>query len=422
MIAAGVLVPGSRLLIRDVGVNWTRTGFLRILRRMQGIVLGDLEDETGELIAAEPVSDLDVAARRAGGHDRRGRGGAARDRRAAARRAARLLRRGRDGRARRAGAARQGVRPHRRGRRRPARPRRRHRGQPRRLRRARHRRPARRHDRRATATTAWRCSARSPASPRARASRSSGWRRPRSPTRRSSRTCARLCSSRSTAPPAPASRPSPARSPRGSASPTSTPGRCTGAWRCCHCGRPTRASGSGARCERSSSRARRRRAGGAARRARRHRGDPHARGLRGRLARRRRPAVREALVAKQRELIADGDWVAEGRDIGTVVAPDAEVKVFLTADAGRARSPPRRRARRRSGRPCWPSRRCATSATAPASTARCTPAAAVPSARHDRPRRSTRSVEQVARSPSRPQQSTHEGRRRRLPERRASPR
>ena len=61
LITAGVLVPGSRLLLEDVGVNWTRTGFLRILRRMQGIVLGDLEDETGELEAAEPVADLDVA-------------------------------------------------------------------------------------------------------------------------------------------------------------------------------------------------------------------------------------------------------------------------------------------------------------------------------------------------------------------------
>jgi CMP/dCMP kinase len=50
--------------------------------------------------------------------------------------------------------------------------------------------------------------------------------------------------------------------------------------------------------------------------------------------------VREALVAKQRELIAAGDWVAEGRDIGTVVAPGAEVKVFLTAS-------PQERARRR---------------------------------------------------------------------------
>jgi cytidylate kinase len=42
--------------------------------------------------------------------------------------------------------------------------------------------------------------------------------------------------------------------------------------------------------------------------------------------------VRAALVAKQQALIADGNWVAEGRDIATVVAPDAEVKVFITAD------------------------------------------------------------------------------------------
>jgi cytidylate kinase len=54
------------------------------------------------------------------------------------------------------------------------------------------------------------------------------------------------------------------------------------------------------------------------------------------------PAVRDALVAKQRELIARGDWVAEGRDIGTVVAPEAALKIFLTAD-------PRERARRRAG-------------------------------------------------------------------------
>ncbi len=50
--------------------------------------------------------------------------------------------------------------------------------------------------------------------------------------------------------------------------------------------------------------------------------------------------VRSELVLKQRQLIAHGDWVAEGRDIGTVVAPGAAVKVFLTAD-------PRERARRR---------------------------------------------------------------------------
>ena len=52
------------------------------------------------------------------------------------------------------------------------------------------------------------------------------------------------------------------------------------------------------------------------------------------------PKVRAAMVAKQRELMSEGDWVAEGRDIGTVVAPDAELKLFLTAS-------PEERARRR---------------------------------------------------------------------------
>jgi CMP/dCMP kinase len=45
------------------------------------------------------------------------------------------------------------------------------------------------------------------------------------------------------------------------------------------------------------------------------------------------PAVRAAMVVMQRRLLARGDWVAEGRDIGTVVAPEAAVKVFLTASA-----------------------------------------------------------------------------------------
>jgi cytidylate kinase len=44
------------------------------------------------------------------------------------------------------------------------------------------------------------------------------------------------------------------------------------------------------------------------------------------------PAVRSVLVDLQRAMLSIGDWVAEGRDIGTVVAPDADVKVFLTAD------------------------------------------------------------------------------------------
>ena len=52
------------------------------------------------------------------------------------------------------------------------------------------------------------------------------------------------------------------------------------------------------------------------------------------------PGVRAALVAKQREMLKSGDWVGEGRDIGTVVAPDAELKIYLTAS-------PEERARRR---------------------------------------------------------------------------
>jgi cytidylate kinase len=51
-------------------------------------------------------------------------------------------------------------------------------------------------------------------------------------------------------------------------------------------------------------------------------------------------AVRSALVRRQQEILALGDWVAEGRDIALVVAPDAEVKVYLFAD-------PIERARRR---------------------------------------------------------------------------
>jgi CMP/dCMP kinase len=50
------------------------------------------------------------------------------------------------------------------------------------------------------------------------------------------------------------------------------------------------------------------------------------------------PEVREAMVAQQRALIDMGDYVAEGRDIGTVVSPGAPLKIFLTAtDAERAR-------------------------------------------------------------------------------------
>jgi CMP/dCMP kinase len=54
------------------------------------------------------------------------------------------------------------------------------------------------------------------------------------------------------------------------------------------------------------------------------------------------PQVRQAMVKRQRELIASGRYVAEGRDIGTVVSPDSQLKVFLTASE-------QERARRRAG-------------------------------------------------------------------------
>jgi CMP/dCMP kinase len=60
----------------------------------------------------------------------------------------------------------------------------------------------------------------------------------------------------------------------------------------------------------------------------------------------RHPAVREVMRERQRRLGAEGNVVIEGRDIGSVVAPGAEVKVFLVADeAERAR----RRTRDRPG-------------------------------------------------------------------------
>jgi len=72
MIAAAALVPGSRVVVRDVGVNWTRAGFLRILQRMGASVAGDVEPApeagpkldpgSGSVVAREPVSDLEVTA------------------------------------------------------------------------------------------------------------------------------------------------------------------------------------------------------------------------------------------------------------------------------------------------------------------------------------------------------------------------
>jgi 3-phosphoshikimate 1-carboxyvinyltransferase len=62
MIAAGVLVGGSRIQVVGSGTNWTRTGFHRIVERMGGIVVGELEAAPDDgVVGEEPIGDLDVA-------------------------------------------------------------------------------------------------------------------------------------------------------------------------------------------------------------------------------------------------------------------------------------------------------------------------------------------------------------------------
>jgi 3-phosphoshikimate 1-carboxyvinyltransferase len=60
LVAAAILVDGSRVVVKDVGLNWTRAGFYRIAARMGAVLLGDLE-EPGTETDEEPVGELDVA-------------------------------------------------------------------------------------------------------------------------------------------------------------------------------------------------------------------------------------------------------------------------------------------------------------------------------------------------------------------------
>lgn len=64
MLAAGMIVPGSRLLLTGCGVNWTRTGFMRIAERMGGVLIADFEGPAfeEEIPTDEPVSEIDVTA------------------------------------------------------------------------------------------------------------------------------------------------------------------------------------------------------------------------------------------------------------------------------------------------------------------------------------------------------------------------
>jgi 3-phosphoshikimate 1-carboxyvinyltransferase len=60
VVAAATLVGGSRVVLSNVALNWTRTGFFRIAERMGAVILGDLE-EPGTEADREPVGELDVA-------------------------------------------------------------------------------------------------------------------------------------------------------------------------------------------------------------------------------------------------------------------------------------------------------------------------------------------------------------------------
>jgi 3-phosphoshikimate 1-carboxyvinyltransferase len=60
VVAAAILVSGSRVVVKDVGLNWTRTGFFRIAERMGAVIVGELE-EPGTDSGDEPAGELDVA-------------------------------------------------------------------------------------------------------------------------------------------------------------------------------------------------------------------------------------------------------------------------------------------------------------------------------------------------------------------------
>ena len=59
--AAACLVPDARVVIGGMGLNWTRTGFFRIARRMGAVIVGELEDEFPAGAAEEPAGELDIA-------------------------------------------------------------------------------------------------------------------------------------------------------------------------------------------------------------------------------------------------------------------------------------------------------------------------------------------------------------------------
>jgi 3-phosphoshikimate 1-carboxyvinyltransferase len=61
LAVAACIVPGSRIVIEGMCLNWTRTGFFRIAQRMGAVILGDLEEPGAAASADEPIGEVDVA-------------------------------------------------------------------------------------------------------------------------------------------------------------------------------------------------------------------------------------------------------------------------------------------------------------------------------------------------------------------------
>jgi 3-phosphoshikimate 1-carboxyvinyltransferase len=59
--AAACVVPGARVVIEGMALNWTRTGFFRIAQRMGAVIVGELEEELPARAEREPVGEVDVA-------------------------------------------------------------------------------------------------------------------------------------------------------------------------------------------------------------------------------------------------------------------------------------------------------------------------------------------------------------------------
>jgi 3-phosphoshikimate 1-carboxyvinyltransferase len=59
-VTAAAIIEGSRIVLEDVGLNWTRTAFFQIAQRMGAVIIGDLE-QPGTEAAEEPVGEIDVA-------------------------------------------------------------------------------------------------------------------------------------------------------------------------------------------------------------------------------------------------------------------------------------------------------------------------------------------------------------------------